>query len=63
MKRTLKGIRTDLGLTQREMAKEVGIKPATYQRYENYETKIPVEVIAKIMELAHIEILNEIKYS
>lgn len=62
MKRTLKGIRNDLGLTQKQMADLIGVKEMTYQRYENYVTKIPVEVIARIMDVAHIESLNEIRY-
>lgn len=60
--RTIKGLRSDLDYTQKEMAEVLNVPLATYQRYENYKTKIPTEVIDKIMDLSGIESLKEIRY-
>lgn len=62
MERTIKGLRNDLGLTQKEMAEKIDVPIASYQRYENYVAKIPTEVIVKIMEITGIENLKEIKF-
>lgn len=63
MKRTIKGLRNDLGLTQKQMADKIGVPYSSYQRYENYIAKIPTEVIDKIMKLSGITSLQEIKYN
>lgn len=60
-KRTIKGIRFDLSLTQQEMANKLGVPLNTYRRYENYITKIPVNVLIKIADLAKIENIRSIK--
>ena len=60
--RTIKGVRNDLNLSQKEMAEKLCIPLASYQRYENYKAKIPVEVMDKIMELCGINSLKEIRY-
>ncbi len=62
MKRTLKGLRTDLGLTQIEMAKKLGVSIATYQRYENYVYKIPSAVLVKIADMVNIVDVRDIKF-
>lgn len=63
MKRTIKGLRCDLGLTQKEMAKELGISEGTYVRYENYQTKVPFDVAIKICDLGKIENPREVRFS
>lgn len=60
--RTIKGVRNDLNLSQREMAEKLDVPLASYQRYENYKAKIPVEVMDRIMELCGINSLKEIRY-
>lgn len=62
MLRTLKGLRNDLGLTQKEMANELDIPVASYQRYENYIYKIPSNVLIKIADMAGITDVREIRY-
>lgn len=60
-KRTIAGIRKDLGLTQYEMAAKLNIPIATFQRYERCETPIPVKVAIEIADLVNVEDLREIK--
>ncbi|MBQ6547286.1 MAG: helix-turn-helix transcriptional regulator [Bacilli bacterium] len=55
MKWTLKAIRTNLNLTQSEMAEKLGVSKETYQNYENYKTYPDVPVIKKIIELSNID--------
>ena len=50
MKRTLKGIRNDLNLTQKEMANKLNIPIATYQRYETGKSPIPIDIAIKIAD-------------
>lgn len=54
MKWTLKAIRSNLGLTQTEMAKELDISKETYMNYENYRTYPDVNVVKKIIYLSNI---------
>ena len=54
-KRTLKGLRSDLGLTQEEMAKKVGVSTSAYQKYETYQHKIPAEVLFTVAKLCKID--------
>lgn len=61
-KRTLKGLRNDLGLTQPQMAKKLGIATGTYINYENFNSKIPYEIALKIADMCKIENLREIKF-
>jgi len=48
MKVTLKALRANLGLTQPEMAKFIGVSEATWYNYENYKTFPDVLVIERI---------------
>lgn len=62
MQRTIIGIRSDLDLTQEEMAKKLNLPYATYQRYERYETKIPVEVMIRIADMVNIVDIRDIRF-
>ena len=61
-KRTLKGLRYDLGLNQKEMADKLGIGLATYQRYEQYKFRIPADILVRIADMSGITDIREIKY-
>lgn len=61
-KRTIKGLRNDLGLTQEEMAKKLKIANGTFIRYENYQSKIPYEIALAIADLCKIDNLRDIKF-
>lgn len=50
MKVTLKALRVNLGLTQPEMAKFIGVSEATWYNYENHKTFPSVLVIERIIE-------------
>ncbi|MCI7157711.1 MAG: helix-turn-helix transcriptional regulator [Bacilli bacterium] len=62
MKRTLKGIRNDLNLTQKEMANKLNIPIATYQRYETGKSPIPIDIAIKIADYGNIIDLRDIKF-
>lgn len=62
MKRTLKGIRNDLNLTQKEMANKLNIPIATYQRYETGKSPIPIYIAIKIADYGNIIDLRDIKF-
>lgn len=62
MKRTLKGIRNDLNLTQKEMANKLNIPIATYQRYETGKSPIPIDIAIKIADYGNIIDLRYIKF-
>ena len=62
MKRTLKGIRNDLNLTQKEMANKLNIPIATYQRYETGKSPIPIDIAIKIAYYGNIIDLRDIKF-
>ena len=62
VKRTLAGVRKDLGYTQKEMAEKVGINSMTYARYEQGKTSIPFKVAIKIADLAGIRDPRDIKF-
>lgn len=55
MKWTLKSIRTNLNLSQQEMAEKLDISLKTYQNYENYKTYPDVLIIKKIIEMSNID--------
>ena len=61
MQRTLKGLRYDLGLTQKEMADKLEVSLASYQRYERYEVEAPMSMIIKLADMCKIENVREIK--
>ena len=44
----IKKVRTDLGLTQQELADEIGINRASISDYERGKTKIPLCIIMSI---------------
>ncbi|WP_270329040.1 helix-turn-helix domain-containing protein [Enterococcus malodoratus] len=48
MRVTLKALRTNMGLTQREMSELIGVSKETWSNYENYETFPNVPIIEKI---------------
>ena len=50
MKVTLRALRVNLGLTQPEMAKLIGVSKDTWYNYENYKTFPDVPVIERITE-------------
>ncbi len=52
----LKEIRKKKGLTQKELAKLLGIKQQQYARYENGTTKIPVEMFEKILDVCQYKL-------
>lgn len=63
MKRTIKGIRYDAGLTQSEMAKKLGISEATYINYENGKSKIPYKVAIMICDICNIDNPRNINFN
>lgn len=54
-KRSIKGIRCDLGFNQTQMAEKLNISVPTYQRYETGKSKIPFEIVVAICKFANIE--------
>lgn len=44
----LKTVRKLMGLTQKQMADHVGVKPGCYKGYENLEARPPLEVLHRI---------------
>ena len=55
VKRTLKSIRLDLGLTQDQMAKKLGISKISWMHKESYETKLSAVELMKIVNLSGVE--------
>lgn len=60
-KRTIRGIRYDLGFTQCQMAKKLGIPISSYQRYERNEAVIPATILIQIADMVGIADVREIK--
>ena len=50
----LKKLRTEKGLTQRDVAIVLGISPRNYWRYENGKNKPSSEVMAKLSNLLNV---------
>ena len=59
----LKKARTQTGLTQPEVEKQLGLRPLTIRDYESGRLKLPVEIAAKLANLynAHLEELLGLK--
>ena len=57
----LKAIRTEVGYTQRELARLLGIKQQQYSRYENGTNKIPLETFLKMLEICECKFLIQMK--
>lgn len=55
MKRTLKGIRNDLNLTQKEMAEKMGMGVQTWRNKELYVTELTATELMLLCNLAKIE--------
>lgn len=47
-------IRQELGYTQEEYGKVLGIKRCTVGAYEEYRALVPIDLVPKIMELANL---------
>ncbi len=54
MKLTLKALRINNNLTQREAAKSIGISRSTLKKYEDYESFPTVKNIQKIQKLYNV---------
>ncbi len=52
----LKEIRINSGLTQKELARQLGIKQQQYSRYEVGENDITLKMFLKILEICHLKI-------
>lgn len=63
MKRTLKGIRNDMNLSAKEFGKRIGCSEDTVYNYETGRTKIPPEIIDKILELTGLKYEDIIFYN
>jgi len=62
MSRSLKGVRFDLGLSQKEMADKLGISEGSYRNKELYRTGLSAKELIMISQLAGID-PKEIKLS
>lgn len=54
MKRTLKGIRVDLGYTQEDMAKAMGVSIVTWNKKEKGKVPLLALELIKISQLANV---------
>lgn len=57
-KRTLKSIRYDLGLTQEEMAKKLGISLAAYKTRESYRTHLLASELLIVCKLSNVNMYD-----
>lgn len=56
IKWTLELCRTKAGLSQKEMAKSIGVSEQSYMNYENYKTGMKVEKAFKFAEIVDVPI-------
>lgn len=54
-KRSIKGIRIDLGLSQKDMGKKLGLSESAYRKKESYETRLLAEELLKLADIANID--------
>lgn len=62
MKRTIVGLRKDLGMTREEYAKALGIKKNTLCRYEQGKSIPDVYVAIKIVKLSKLDSVEEVEW-
>lgn len=55
MKRTIKGIRCDLGMSQEELAKFLGITTQSLRNKEQYKTPLTVKELLVLCDLAKLD--------
>lgn len=56
IKWTLELCRSKAGLSQKEMAKSIGVSEQTYMKYENYKSGMKVEKAFKFAEIVGIPV-------
>lgn len=61
-KRTMRGLRNDLELSQVEMAEKLGIPTSNYQRYEQKKTLPPLDVAINFADIVGIVDIREIQF-
>lgn len=61
MKRSIKGLRADNNLTQKQLAEILGISVHSLQRYEAGESDISFKLVVKLCDYFGIEDLRTIK--
>ena len=54
MKRTLKGIRADLSLTQEQIAEKLGVSIQTWRNKEAYVSELTATELMQLCDLANI---------
>ena len=52
--KNLRNIREDCNLTQKQLAKQLGIPVTTYRNYENTYREPSFEILAKICDVLHV---------
>ena len=50
----MKTARTNVGMSQRDMAKQLSISNSAYSNYENGYSEPPAEIILKFCDILHI---------
>ena len=60
MQRTIKGLRSDLNLSQYEMAKKLGIGIQTYRNKEAYRSELTATELMALCDIAGVN-PNEVK--
>ena len=54
----MKTARTNVGMSQRDMAKQLSISNSAYSNYENGYSEPPAEIILKFCDILHITLEN-----